>query len=129
ALKDGLVLQTAPGVYVDRSLFGGSNSQGDPSGNVKAPSGAPELDPADPVAGTIYDREEFAIWDAETASIPPHSYRGAVAGVTAALSSGAPERLEGVIAALAGSAGMEPEQAREYVETGIDWYAQTIGRD
>jgi hypothetical protein len=124
AVKDGLVVETAPGVFVDRSLFGGAGNQEGSSGNVEAPEGAPEESPLG-----VYDEAELDIWNQEVASIPQHSYDKAVAGVTAALAEAAPERLEGVISSLASSTGMEPEQAREFVETGIEWYAETIARD
>lgn len=124
ALREGLVVETAPGVFVDRNPFAGAGSQEETSGNVEAPSGEPEASSLG-----IFDTGEMDIWSQEIAPIPQHSYDRAVAGVTAALATQTPERLDGVITALAESAGIEPERAREFIETGIEWHAETIARD
>jgi hypothetical protein len=121
ALREGLIVETAPGIYADRNAPQGA--QQDPSG---AQADAPK---DDPLADTVYNAGELATWQGEIADIPQHSYDGAVAGVTAALATANPDKLEGVISALSQTAGMEPEQAREYVETGIEWYANSISKD
>lgn len=124
ALRDGLVVESAPGIFTDRNAPGQTQQ-----GANEAPQADDKAVSDDPLGGTIYDRGEFAIWNAETENIPAHSYSSAVAGVTAALSTANPAKLEGVISSLAQSAGMEPEQARELVETGVEWYAASISKD
>lgn len=124
ALREGLVVETAPGIFADRHAPGQTQQ-----GANEAPQGNEEPNDADPLAGTVYDRGEFAIWSEEIAPIPQHAHDRALAGITASLATADPGKLEGVISNLAQSAGLEPERAREFVETSIEWYAETISRD
>jgi hypothetical protein len=124
AVREGLVVETAPGIFTDRVAPGQPLQAADQTSRESK-----EQAEDNPLADTIYDPKEMDIWSQEIADIPQHSYDGAVAGVTAALASANPDKLEGVISSLAQSAGLEPEQAREYVETGVEWHAASIARD
>lgn len=124
ALREGLIVESAPGHFTDRNAPSGAQQAPNeaPQGNDKAAS-------ADPMDATVFDKAEYAIWSAETAHIPDASYDRAVAGVTAALSTSNPEKLEGVVMALAQAEGWEPAQAQELIDTGIEWHAASLSKD
>lgn len=124
AIREGLVVETAPGVYTDRN----APQQGTTATN-EAPQANDKPASTDPLDGTVFDKGEYAIWAAETAGIPDHHYDRAVAGVTAALSTANPEKLEGVVMTLAQAEGMEPDAARELVDTGVEWFAAALSKD
>lgn len=124
ALRDGLVVETAPGIFTDRNAPGQTQQ-----GANEAPQAADKPASTDPLDETVFDKGEYAIWAGETAHIPDASYDRAVAGVTAALSTANPEKLEGVVRALAQAEGMEPAQAQELIDTGIEWHAASLSKD
>jgi hypothetical protein len=124
ALREGLIVESAPGHFTDRNAPGQTQQ-----GANEAPQGNDKATSTDPLDGTVFDKGEYAIWAGETAHIPDASYDRAVAGVTAALSTSNPEKLEGVVMALAQAQGMEPEQAQELVTTGIEWHAASLSKD
>lgn len=120
AIRDGLIAEVSPGVFLDH--FDPVDVQSQQAATDKPAS-------TDPLDETVFDKGEYAIWAGETASIPDHSYDRAVAGVTAALSTANPEKLEGVVRALAQAEGMEPAQAQELIDTGIEWHAASLSKD
>lgn len=124
ALREGLVVESAPGHFMDRNAPAQTQQ-----GANESPKANPETPSADPMAETVFEKAEYAIWSAETAHIPDASYDRAVAGVTAALSTANPEKLEGVVMALAQAEGWEPAQAQELIDTGIEWHAASLSKD
>lgn len=117
ALRDGIVRETFPGIYEDMAA------------PATGPQQQSEQETAEPPGeASLFDQREAAIWQEEIAPLSQASYDSAVAGTVAAVVTGEGD-IEGVARRLAEANGMQPEQALEFVETGIEWHQRTLTND
>jgi hypothetical protein len=117
AIKEGLLVRDAAG-----------NLQDAPDAQqVQAMQQAPQEEQAQGDAGAgVFDPEHDSIWNEAIQPLPQPAYDAAVAsGIAAVLGQGDTQQ---TAKALAANAGLEPEQAIEFVEAGIGMYTQVVER-
>lgn len=120
ALRDGLVYQSAPGVYIDAKAGGPAGTQqAAPAGTQQSPEVASQA--PDVTAGGLFDKADVEAWDADIADVPQAAYDGAVARSIAATVAGA-ESLDHVALALARDGGLDPAHASELVTAAVEWH-------
>lgn len=126
AVRDGLVREVAPGLYVDalptqlQPLPGDQQpQQGPQKGQEEAKTDAPF---------SWVNQNDMALWNEDVAPIGQHSYDSAVASVVALVGGGSGS-LESIAERLAASEGMEPELAQQYVNEGVAFYKDSLSRD
>lgn len=123
AVRDGLVREISKGIYVDAQAtqLQPMQPQQQPAKEAEAATDTPQE--------SIFNKADMAAWNEDLEPIPQTSFDSAVAGTLAAITAQDRGRLDHVASSLAESAGMEPELAREYVNSGIQFYTETVARD
>ncbi len=117
ALRLGLLRPAAGGGFEDVGQPQQAPQQDQQQGDQKAPE-----------VEQVFDQQEASVWAEEIEPLSQGSYDAAVAGTIAAVASGS-EGFEGIASRLAEANGLEPERAREFVETGVEWYQRTLTND
>lgn len=122
ALREGLLVETLPGYYMDASASPHVPPQ-------RAPTASPDPEPKDQgeQSFSFMDKNDLALWNEDIAPIEQRVFDGTVASVVSALGAG--QELDSAIHRLASEGGMEPELARQYVEEGVALYKDNLTRD
>jgi len=125
ALREGLVHEVAPGVFVD-TVTGKSASGADQGKDGDNGADTDTDKPADPGTG-VFDAREDAIWTEAIAPLPQGAYDAATArSIAAAISGG---DFDSIGLDLAKEAGIEPALANEYIGAGVEMHQRIADRE
>lgn len=122
ALETGLIEAVGNGQYRDKGMQDNA-SQGLPQ---DAPQDSPEDAPVDPGKG-VFSAQDDEDWQASIDPLSQSAYDSTSASVTVAVMAGA-DNLDRAAANLAEQAGMEPELAKNYVQTGYEMYEAVVAK-
>jgi hypothetical protein len=113
AVRDGLVREVAPGVFVDVTPAG-QPAQGHPQAQPEQQQQAESL----------FDPQDAEDWAADIEPVPQAAYDNTAARITEAVVTGSFD-VDSIAAKLAQEGGMSPELAADYVTQGKALYQRT----
>lgn len=117
ALREGVLRQVAPGIYEDVQ-----GSAARVEGSLEAPAPEAHTEPG----AEVFDPEDSTLFDKVIEPLPQHAFDAATASVMVATLNGSD--LSSAAKSLAGSAGLDPARALEYVEAGVAFHERAAAR-
>lgn len=106
AVKEGILRQTAPGIYEDvKSSTGQQVTLASVEGSQQQPAGQPSA---------VFTSADDAMWGEALAGIPEGAVDATVAGMTSAIANGT--SMDSVVRRLVQNTGMEPHEAEQRIE-------------
>ena len=119
AVRQGLLREVSPGRFEDVAATAVPAARPDAGATEQAAA-----DERDAGGAEAFDTEDVADWDSALKPLPQAAYDAAAASATLAAVTGGD--LGSAIRGLVGNTGMEPEQARLYVEAGVAVHERAV---